>query len=467
MALLSLASPRGSALALRRILPGAAGGLPAAAAQASNGSVYLGAKFLSQAAQNMLIIALLVSAGTNGSASVGLSSFFVAMLLPSVLLGPLGGAIVDRLGPSRAYALGAALRAAAIIPGFLFLGDANLVWVVAIVYSTASQVFTPAEFALVHHVQGRLPGRTYSAITIAQYSGQAVGILVLAPLFYFLGGQAAVLGAVIVAFAVVAVAGLEMVRRQVDASRPAALAGASHAFRPVARFLLTDGRAFYAVVALTLAGVISRVLVVSLPAFIKDDIDLGSLGAAFVLVPGTLGIITGLVWASRLLTVGRAPAAMRTASLLLLAGLFTLAFVDHGLTLAAQNTMPGPVRDAEAWLNTTAAVVVPASFLGGLGMIVAVMSARLVLAELAPAGAQGRVHAVQLAITESFLVIPVLVAGVATAMAGARITLAVVGILAVLTLFAMELRRAPLVRPAPEPAAEPGPIAVQGETSAA
>ena len=462
MAFLNLAFPHGAALTLRRNAAIAS----AAVAQSSNGSVYLGAKFLSQAAQNMLFIALLVSAGTQGSASVGLSSFFVAMLLPSVLLGPFAGGLVDRLGPSRAFALGATLRAAAIVPGFLLLGDANLVWVVAVIYSAASQVFTPAEFALVHHVQGRLPGRTYSAITITQYAGQAAGILVLAPLFYFFGGQAAVLVAVIAGFLGVAVAGLEMIRRRVDASRPTAASGVTVPFRTVARFLLMDGRAFYAVVALTLCGIISRVLVVSLPAYIRDEIHLGSGGALFILVPGVLGIAAGLVWASRRLTLDRAPAAMRTASLLLLAGLFTLVFVDHGVTLAAQNTMPEPVRHAEAWLNTTATVVIPASFAGGLGMILALMSARLVLTELAPAGAQGRVHAVQLAITESFLIIPVLVAGVATAMAGTRITLAVVGILAVLTLLATELRRMPAPLPVSEPL-EPAPRKVQGESSPA
>lgn len=428
----------------------------------SNGAVYLAAKFVSQVSQNVLVIALLVTAGTSASASIGLSGLFAAMLVPSLLLGPFGGAFVDRVGPARAFAFGALLRAAAIVPGFFLLGETGLVWVVAALYSSASQVFTPAEFALVHYVQGRVPGRTYSAITIAQYSGQAVGILVIAPLFYFLGGQAAVLLVAVAGFLGVASSGFELVRRRVEGAVPARADAARPTFRAVARFLLTDGRAFYAVVALTLSGIISRVLVVSLPSYIRDQVDLGSLGAVLLFVPGALGIATGLAWASRRLTLETAFPTMRNASLILLSALFAFAFLDHGVSIATQNTMPASVRAIEASLNTTAAVVVPASFAAGMGMALVLMSGRLTLTELAPTGAQGRVHAVQLAITESLLVVPVLVAGLATAVAGARVTLAVVGIIAVVTLFAMELRRAPVSLPGAE-ALEPPPFPVQGE----
>lgn len=128
--------------------------------------------------------------------------------------------------------------------------------------------------------------------------------------------------------------------------------------------------------------------------------------------------------------------------------------------------MPASVRAVEAALNTTAAVVVPRFVRGwrGDGALAPRRSGRLTLTELAPAGAQGRVHAVQLAITESLLVVPVLVAGLATAVAGARVTLAVVGIIAVVTLFAMELRRVPAPVPGIEPL-EPSPFPAQEGTS--
>ena len=135
-----------------------------------------------QLAQNALLAALLVTAGTSGDASIGLSAFFVAMLVSAIVFGPLGGAAVDRLGPARGYTVGALLRALAITPAFFLAGTPHMVWVIAAAYSAASQVFTPSEFALVHEVQGKKPGRMYSALTALQYAGQCAGILVLAPL---------------------------------------------------------------------------------------------------------------------------------------------------------------------------------------------------------------------------------------------------------------------------------------------
>jgi len=403
--------------------------------------LYLAGKFGSQLAQNGLLAALLVTAGTQGHASMGLSAFFAAMLIPSLMFGPFGGALVDRLTPSVGYTLGAALRGLAILPAFFLLDSPHMAWVVAACYSLASQVFTPAEFALVHDVQGNRPGRMYSALTTLQYGGQVAGIVVFAPVLFFIGGQPAVFLGVVTVFAVVSLIGLGMAA----AVAPAAQAPAGRealSFRSVARFLFADGNALYAVVALTLAGIIGRVLVIALPGYVRDEVQVGPLGMLCVVIPGILGMAAGLAWTSRRLSLPRSGMMLRVASFGLLAGLGLLAFVDNGVTLAAQNTYIPPIRDFESWMNTTATVAVVGSFAGGFGLCVVVMSARFVLTELAPADARGRVHAVQLVITEALLVGPILLAGAATALAGARLTLTVAAILAVVALALTELHRA-------------------------
>jgi MFS family permease len=401
-------------------------------------NLYVAGKFGAQVSQNALLAALLLTAGTSGKASIGLSSFFVAMLLPSILLGPLGGAIVDRLGPTRALTVGAAARALALTPAFFLIGSPHLVWVVAALYSTASQIYTPAEFSVVQDVQGKKPGRTYSLLTVAQYSGQGTGILVVAPLLFLFGGQAAVFAGAMFGFFLVAAIGIAFMQSGVGANRERVTAQEAFGFGTVARFLVTDPRALYALVALTLSGIITRVLVISLPGYVQDEVALGKMGVALILLPGIAGIVAGLIWAARSLCLDRVLGAMRYASLGLFLSLFLLAFVDHGVSIAARNTVPR----AEEALNMTALMVVPAGFFAGLGMSVLLMSARMALTESAPRGAQGRVHAVQLTMTESILVVPILLAGVATAMAGTRLTLTVVGVLACIVLLGMESYRA-------------------------
>jgi hypothetical protein len=195
---------------------------------------------------------------------------------------------------------------------------------------------------------------------------------------------------------------------------------------------------------------------------VREEVDIGPLPLLFVAVPGIIGIIAGLAWTSRRLSLAHSDWMLRLSSMSLLTGLFLLAFVDHGFTLAMQSTSIPAVQDFEAWMNTTAAIVVPASFMGGFGLCVVVMSARFVLTELAPQGAQGRVHAVQLVITEAILVIPVLLAGVAASFAGTRLMLAIVGILALGTLLATEWRRAGGSLAGVRPVLSPEPVPVKG-----
>jgi hypothetical protein len=405
-------------------------------------TLFMGAKFTSQLSQNALLAALLVTAGTRSDASIGLSAFFVATLVPSLFLGPLGGSIVDRLGPGLAYAVGAVGRAVAILPAFFLLGSPHMVWVVAALYSSASQVFTPAEFALVRDVQGTRPGRIYSGLTVMQYAGQGAGILIFAPLLFFFGGQPGVFLGAICALMVTSMLGSTLMVMGLGKVRPEGAPTELEGYRAVANFLFSNSSAFHAMVALTLSGIISRVFVVSLPGYVRDEINIGPLGMLFIAVPGVLGIITGLAWTTRTLSLENSGRMLRISTSALLFTLFIAAFMDHGVTYAAQNSHVSPLQNFEAWANTTAGTIIPAAFAGGFGMCVVVMSARFVLAELSPAGCHGRVYAVQGAISETILILPIMFAGVATAFAGTRLVLGVVGALALGMVLATEWRRA-------------------------
>ena len=112
-------------------------------------SSYYGARFLAQVSQNLLFAGLFVVAGTSGHAGIGMGNLFVAMLIPAITLGMVGGVIADRLGPARGYAVGSFLRFASVCVGIFLIDGIVSVWIVAFIYSVASQVFSPAEMAMV------------------------------------------------------------------------------------------------------------------------------------------------------------------------------------------------------------------------------------------------------------------------------------------------------------------------------
>ncbi|MGI8927646.1 MAG: hypothetical protein ACR2HN_13540, partial [Tepidiformaceae bacterium] len=109
-----------------------------------------------------------------------------------------------------------------------------------------------------------------------------------------------------------------------------------------------------------------------------------------------------------------------------------------------------------ARLNETFAVALPVAFLLGASLCVALVACRAALTEAAPAGQQARVFAVKLTFTEVMIALPLLLAGVGTEFAGARLTLAAVGGIALCGLLLLESphwRRRLLPRAVPASAA--------------
>ncbi len=93
--------------------------------------LYYAAKFLGQTSQNIWQAALFVAAGTGGRPAMDLASLFLAMLLPSIALGLLGGWFVDRIGAARGLAIGAGLRFSAVAAGIFLLDGGTSAWLLA------------------------------------------------------------------------------------------------------------------------------------------------------------------------------------------------------------------------------------------------------------------------------------------------------------------------------------------------
>lgn len=404
--------------------------------------LYYGCKLTGQTAQNVLLACLFVVAGTSATSAIDLSSLFVAILIPAVLFGPIGGAIVDRIGPSRGYALGAVLRFLPALAVVLFLESATWAWVIAFAYSAGSQIFTPSELALVRHIQRNSPGAVHSWLQALVYGGQALGMLVIAPVLYFVGGFDAMrIGAGIGMAMLVAVCfvfafhmrGTPAAKVQEDVQ--------PFSFGQTARFFARSYDALYSVVLLAMKTLVSRAVMVALPLYLAHDIGLGRDMLIFLVLPGVLGVAVALLWSARSITVISARDVMRVSLLGMLIAVFALAALDYGVSAFARYSQVPPVVRLEAYMNTTFVVALPVAFLLGIVLTTSLVAARVVLTETAPRGQQARVFAVQESFSELFVVLPLLAAGIGTQVAGARPTLAVIGVVIALTMFGFELVR--------------------------
>jgi len=420
--------------------------------------VFYTSRFVGQVAQNLVVAALFVIVSTGGHAAMGLTSLLVASLIPAIAFGLAGGALADRLGPMRGMLAGTFLRVALVLGAFTAVGSPHAALVVAFLAATIAQLFNPAEMALVHTIERQHAGRAHSLLIVLQYAGQGVGMLVLAPALYFIAGPAAILAGALVAY--VALCGLLFfLSLRISAAAIGAVA-VRHAFsfRTTCRFFLDQPGARYAVVVMALKTTVSRGIVVALPIYLAQDLDLSKGFLPLVLLPGVAGAVIGLIWCARTVDVERARDVMRLSVVAMIVGVFALAVLDYGVEAVAHFSGVAPIAHLEASMNTTFIIALPASFVLGLAFSGALISARVTLTGTAPVGQQARIFATQGTLTEALLVLPLLLTGVGTEVVGARATLAAIGIVAVLAGLILELprfRAFPLVHVAeaiPEPA---------------
>lgn len=425
-------------------------------------ALYYGIRLVAQVAQNVLLAALFVLAGTSSHAAIGLSSIFVAMLVPALVFGLLGGAIVDRLGPARGLATGATLRFAVVALAASFLHGSNTVWVIAFAYSAVSQIFSPAEMALVRTLRKDAPGQAHSLLVALQYAGQGLGFAVIAPALWYVGGANAMLGGSAIGFLALAIISLVLATRlRNTAAAQAVPARCAFSFRDTIGFFRGETLARDAVTTLAVKAMVSQGIVVALPLYLSHDLGLGRSALIYLLLPGIAGLAAGLVWAAPAVTKARAAWFMRAGLLGLTVGVFALAALDYGLIAVFEYSRVEVLVHFDVSMNTTFVVALPVAFLIGLCLSLSQVAARVALTETAPLGQQARVFAVQGTLTESLIVLPLLLMGVGVQYAGARPMLAAIGVLSALALVVIEHPRfQPAPRRGPALLLEPVPVRI-------
>jgi len=398
----------------------------------------------------MLLAALFVMAGTSSHAAIDVSSLFIATLLPAAFFGVAGGAIADRVGPARGFMLGSALRFGVVALGIFFLHAPNSAWLIAFAYGTVSQISAPAEMALVRTIRPEeRTGRAHSIIVAIQYAGQGIGMLAIAPVLYIFGGARLILvGSGIGFLGLTILTAALSLRLQDIAAEQLQPARDAFSFRAVTRFFRHEALARDAVTVLAIKSMAAQGILITLPLYVRHDIGIGREAVAFLILPGIVGALFGLVWTGGMLTPRRARSIMRLCLLGLIVGVFALASLDYGITAVFEFSQIPPLVHFSVALNTTYIVALPVAFILGTALSASVVAARVVLTETAPIGQQSRVFAVQSTLTDAVVVLPLLLLGVGAQFAGARPTLAAIGIVATLAFVAMEHPRfRPAIRP--------------------
>lgn len=419
--------------------------------QARDRLIFYASRYVSQMGQGLFLAALLLASGTGRSGPLGLSAVFAAMLAASVVLGLPGGALVDRLGAERGLVLGAALRLGAIGSAVAIISHPASAWIAALAFSAASQLFSPAELALVPRVQHGSSGRAHALLVTLQYAGQGTGALLTPPLLLLGGPRLALLAAI--ALYILLTAGtlvLALRLRRAGGTRRR-IARKEFALGHTFRYFAVEPRALYAVALLAFTDVASKSIAIAAPLYLSANLGLGRPGIIALFAVGALGAGLGLLWSGRGLSLGSAPRAMRLALTGMVGAVALLVLLGHPVEEASELSRLAFLAGIGAGPHVSFAAALPLALLLGICISVAPIGARAVLTDTAPAGQQARVFATQATVSHAAVILPLLLAGAGTQLAGPRVTLTVLGVVGFAVLLTLERlqigRRSPALAP--------------------
>jgi MFS family permease len=396
----------------------------------------LESRILGQAAWNAMIYGLLILVVQDSGSSVQSTFLVVAMTLPSILFGIPGGALADMLPLRFSLTMGYLLRAA--VAGVLLLYHQDLLYIYLLVFAASSvgQVFTPAEAATVPAVvrKSQLPGAN-SLMVLTLIMGQIVGAAILAPLLWKLfGGPIPIL---IICMLLFLSAGyvIGWMASGYGSSKPEEERPSMpfvDAMREGFRILRTVRQAYLAIAYLVIAGAMGKMLIILLPKYTDDVLQIAPENTVFVAAPAAIGAGLGLAFAP---PISRWFGAWRVVAFgfaVLMAGFMGLGLVVYVRDFIESNFDFGlTFLDEEAGLDSVVTVTMLLAMPIGFAFTLVAVAGRVVMNEQATQEAQGRVFAVQMALGDFVALLPLLLVGVVADVVGVRATLLAVSISAI------------------------------------
>jgi MFS family permease len=406
----------------------------------------LESRLLGQIAQNALVYSLLILVVEETGSSVQTAILLCAFTLPGIILAIPGGAAADILPKQLTLTTGYLLRAG--IAAALAYYDASLAFLYLLAAASAAvgQVFSPAEAAAVPAVVRRDQlTAANSWMLLALVLGQVLGLVVLAPLLLKILDPQAVFAACAALFlGATGVIGWSGGGFSGSGSPRSVSSGFVDFAREGFRILGTNRDAYLATVYLTTAIALSRALVVLLPNYTEDVLNIKAEDTVFVAAPAAIGAGAGLLFAPLLARVIGSRRSVVLGFGLFLLSVIALCVVVYARDFLHDRTHLEPGVDFvenEVGVSSVITVTMLLSIPLGFAFMLLSIAARVVMNEEVPPEAQGRVFAVQMALGDLCSLPPLLAAGIAADAVGERPALLVAAISTVVIVSVLTLSR--------------------------
>ena len=358
-------------------------------------------RLASTGAANALIYALLVFTVRLSGSALATGGLLLTILVPSVLLGAVGGVVVDRLPRGMILFVANVLRAVLL---FALIGAKDSLpslYLVSFGLGLIAQFSVPAEMAVLPHIvrTDRITAAN-SILTLGGFAAQVAGVLIFGPLLLKTTNGNPLLFILMALFALSAV--LVTIIPQFHFTRSdgggdsLTLAAVRREFAEGWITLARDSAAYLGLVLSVSATVSMLVISTLLPKFAIQVLDVRPENIVFVLAPAAIGILLAIRcvdWLaarfSGLVTIGAAYAIMAVSLAALgFVGATARFFLDLNPVGVFE---PGPLHEESARILAT---ILYANAYGFAFTVVLTMG-RALLNERIPVNMQGRVFAAQ------------------------------------------------------------------------
>jgi len=267
------------------------------------------AQAISQVAQNIINLALLVTVNNVSSSTTAVSGVIVAAALPGVVFSAFAGVLVDRSDKRTVMALVNVLRAVATI-GFVLASGLPVavaligIYALAFGFASVTQFFSPAEGAAIPFMVHKSELAQANALfTLTVTVSQLVGFATLGPVLVVVLGLDRLYLTLTAAFLICAGVVMTlprmqpMLRLRVDGRGP--VSSVWYDMREAWVYIYRDRLLLTAMGFLTFASSAFLAVGVLAPKFAEQTLQLGKGGLGYILAPAGIGMVIGVVIVGR------------------------------------------------------------------------------------------------------------------------------------------------------------------------
>jgi MFS family permease len=421
------------------------------------------AQAVSQTANSMVDFSLLLSVGevveihNVAQANTAVSFVILAFSLPSVVFGPIAGAVADRVSRRNLMVVVNLVRAALVVlfllvqPEWPVQISLAAFYGVAFLFGAAGQFFMPAQGASIPALVPRDQLTAANALFNLTFTAtQLLGFALLGPLLAQAFGVDMLFMFTLVAFVISAA----LTRWLPAMPLPHRVSG-GQTVHPVRRiwndvreglvFIGQDRILMKVIAYLTFATTIFMLVAALAPNFVSTVVGLAPGDIGFIVAPAGLGVIAGVILVPRLAQRFSRESLIDWA---VVVGGFSLLFLALSREILTAILAPGPVPQA---LEVAVAGVLAAVL--GISNALVLVPSQTILQERSHEHIRARVYATFFTITSVVSFVPIFFAaaaadffGVVTVLAGVAVLLVAVGSLSLLRARASNRQRLERVR---------------------